>query len=441
MASLVPQATGGRTGRISRTDPARGNAAAVLDLAIWLMISTYLYVDTISGALMDAGGGAPLSQAWKGLMLLLIGISSIRRSVTTVAILTGSLLLLLSGPFARMITSPISSEFAWEVATGLKALLPLAVLSWCNDQRSAAPQLLQVWSRRALWANASAVALNIAVGALGFGFSSYNSPAGGIGMTGFFYAGNEVGAVFAVLSGFVLMETWNRRRRAYWIVAALLVAIAFLITTKSAILAAVLLSPLVPLAYLRGRWSHMPATYFVSLCVIAAALVVAAIRIWEVLEVAGLAARLELVYAQRGWTGVLFSGRDQFLAAASGAVFARFSWSEVFFGLGSGELMRLGIKESVEMDPFDLYLWFGMPGLLYLAAFLCAFLYVPLRGYAQPENSAAPPVLLTTLVLLGICVIAGHVILGTLAGPAWAVLTALVLVDQANFKRSDQSRN
>ncbi len=400
---------------------------ALLDLLIWLMLSIYLYVDTLNGLARDMGAGeAPLSPTWKGAILLLILIASLRRSLTTLLLTGASALLLLAGPIYQLLETGVAADFGWEAATAMKPVLPIAILSWCNDQQTANPGLLRTWPRRVLWLSVIAVIINVVVGLAGYGFASYETRAGRIGIIGFFYAGNEVGAMYAVLCGFLFMEIWVRHRRLYLPVVLIAMVIGFVIATKSAILSAIALAPLVPLAYQRGRWLRMPAGLALGLLAALVVLIIAAIQVWTILDAAGLAAKLQEVYQTRGWAGILFSGRDVFIASASGAVWGAPDMGDALFGPGVHALSQLGIKESVEIDPFDFYLWFGAPGLIFLILFVGLFLYVPLLGRRDPTNHVAPTVLMTTYILLGIATVAGHVILGGMAGILWAVFIAMV---------------
>lgn len=401
--------------------------AGVLNLSIWLLISLYLYVDTLSGVMTGTGGGqAPLSQAWKGIIFLLILIVSIRRSLRTVMLITLLGLALLLAPLYRLFTTPYIGSAIWEMTTALKVLLPVAVLSWCNDQRLAGDKLLQIWPRRALWLAVSALFLNILLGAAGFGYATYRAGGVNIGIIGFFTAGNEIGALFAVLCGFVLMETWTKYRKLYVVSVAIFIATGFAIATKSAMLSAVLLAVLVPVVYHRERWDRLPAGAAVAMAIIFIFMLIAAVQIWTVLEAAGLSEKLRAVYSSRGWVGILFSGRDTFIANASEAILTAHSFSDVLFGPGAHKLRMLDIKESIEIDPLDFYLWFGIPGLLVGFVFAILFLYIPLQGKKDRLNTVAPAVAVTTWLMLAISVIAGHVIIAGIPGIAWATFTALV---------------
>lgn len=414
-----------------------------LDLCIWLLISFFFFADTLSGVLAGAAGGpAPLSQAWKGLLLALIFLRSLRSPPVMALFIITFLALLLSGPILRLFLAGVSDTFIREAGAALKVLLPLAILTWCNEQRTSAPDLLQVWPRRALWLGVVALVLNIGLGLAGLGYTSYGTQArGGIGVIGFFQAGNEVGAAFAVLCGFVLMEVWNRRRWTYWPVVGLAIAMAFVIATKSAILSACLLSILIPIVYQRGRQRISIGTLF-GLCLLCGLLVVAALEIWTVIETAGLAHRIETVYEQRGWFGVLLSGRNDYLHGVFDVLWADATPVEVLFGIGPEALAQFGAYESVEMDPFDLYLWFGVPGLIYTLTLATVFLRIGFRGYRTASNASGPAVLLTNFILLALSVIAGHVLLGGMASIVWAAFNAVAMGDQqAALSRTSHLRS
>ncbi|MCH8684178.1 O-antigen ligase family protein [Pedomonas mirosovicensis] len=286
--------------------------SALLDLSIWLMISMYLYVDTISGVLIGImGGQAPLSQVWKGGILFLILLVSVKRSLTTILLSGASAVMLLVGPFYRLLATPNASGFGFESATALKALMPLVILLWCMDQQTARHRLIEIWPLRALWSAVLAVILNMMLGLAGLGNSTYGTGEHGIGIIGFFYAGNELGAVFTALSGFVLMWTWCRRRKIYVLVAGVVALIGVLIATKAAMLSAVMLALMVPAANQRGQWGKMPAGVAISLFILLVALAITMARVWFILEAAGLADRLQYAYSRRGWTGILFFGAGQ----------------------------------------------------------------------------------------------------------------------------------
>jgi hypothetical protein len=417
---------------IARPEPRVVNASEILDLCGWLLVSFYLYADTVSGVLAgQAGGAAPLSQAWKGMILATILLRSLIYSHQSALIQLGFLAALLMGPVFRLAQGGEAESFVREASTALKVMVPLYVLLWCNDQQRSAPGLLAVWPKRALWLAAIAVIGNVAIGLAGYGFTSYGTRAsGGLGTIGFFQAGNEVGGTFAVLCAFLLMQFWKGRRWLYWPLVALLVGIGLLIATKSAILSAALIGVLLPIAYLRGKWGRMKARSLIAMLLLLVIGGTATVRLWDSPMVAAITARIEITYRERGWLGVVLSSRDVFVRRAFHGLEARGDTPAVLLGIGAEALQQLDIKESVEMDPLDLYLWFGLPGALYAIALGGMFLYAGVGVYRNPGNESGPAILLVNLTLLTLSVLAGHVLFGGMAGIAWATLNGLGMAGQ-----------
>lgn len=406
--------------------------AACLGVLIWMLISVYLLVDTFSGMLMaDGAAQAPLSQAWKILIIVLILVWMLATAPRLAAFCAALILWILLGPLLRLFASGNAAAFMIDATAGIKAILPLIVLSFCNQQQLGELSTLARWAWRALWISSAVVFANIVLGLVGFGYPTYDYSSSGspdVGVKGFFYAGNEISATYVILSAFVLMEVWNRRRGWYIPVALLVVGAAFALATKSAIIGSILLALGMPVAYLRGRLLSASWKGAVAAALALALLAWGMARLWLILEVAGLADRIAGILARQGWMGVVFSGRDQFAAATLRALSEHGTLLESLFGFGQHGLLLWSGKQGTEIDPLDLYLWFGVPGVLYGMVLYVACLYLSIRGFGDRSNDAAPAVLLTNLIVILISITSGHVVLAGMVGIAWAAFNATVLV-------------
>ena len=413
-----------------REPASAANAHGVLSVVVWSMIAVYLLIDTISGALIHTTGGvAPLSQLWKALILLLLlfwwSVISARGTLALLVLLTA----LLTGPVIRLFVSGDTESSLEDVTGAIKVLLPALTLSFCCAQRWQNERLFVSWTRRALWFCVAVMLLNVGVGLLGYGYTAYGvAESGGIGVTGFFYAGNEVGATYVVLCAFALVETWRRARRWYLLAALVAVALGFLIATKSAILGAMVLAFGLPIASTIGGRARLGWTLGSVMGLAVAGLAWAAFRFWTMLEQTGVASRLLAVFAERGWIGVIFSGRDRFVTRSLQGLWEHASVADIILGTGQSGLERWSDKVSTETDPIDLYFWFGMPGLIYCIALYTVFVFLPWRACANRTNSAAPGILLANALLIVLSIVGGHVVLSGMVGIAWAMLTAYALV-------------
>lgn len=351
----------------------------IVALIIWLLASVYLYVDTLTGfTLWRFGVSAPFSQSWKGLLLASILVWSAIVSATLFRWILLATLLLLSGPTLRLFETGATRPFAELLIVAFKVLLPFAVLCFGNWAQLNHTELAWKWGQRVLWLSLVAIILNLGAGAAGFGFTSYGSASdGGIGIVGFFPAGNEVSSVFAVVVGFALIKTWLWRRGLYPFVAILSVIAGFLIATKAAIGSTVLFAFLIPFAYKRGTWNKFSVGGTIFFIIAICMLTWGVIKLWDILKIFGLADRFLQIYETRGILGILMSGRDVAVGRAMNILEGLRGTGALLFGIGPDRLVHLGAKAaSTEVDPVDLYLWLGIPGIVYGLLTYFAFFYI-----------------------------------------------------------------
>ena len=407
----------------------------VLNLPPWILISTYLVIDMVSGMLIQGDSAqAPLSEAWKGLLLVLILTWAAVLMPRLSVFLLCSLVLFLIGPIVRLFTYGDAVAFAADATAGIKALLPLFVLCYCNELQRSHPSTLRRWARRALYVSSIVVLANVALGALGFGHATYQygtqSPdrsGDNIGVKGFFYSGNEVGATLVIVCSYVLIEVWSRYRWLYSAAALLMVVAAFMVATKGAILATLVLAAGIP--FINGGFRlRRPSAKGVFVAGTVFLLIGWGVfRIWDALISSGLADKVFVVLSQQGWIGLLLSGRNQFTAASVEAMVRSGTPLQVIMGFGRDALAFATGKQSMEMDPLDLYFWFGLPGIVYGMLLYAIFLYLPVASLQRLSSDAARTVLLTNVLLIGISIVAGHVILSGMVGIVWAVLNAYMV--------------
>jgi hypothetical protein len=408
-------------------------------------MASYLFVDTISGAFMAGGAAqAVLSQLWKLSIIGLIFVWALIASPKLTALLALSLVWILIGPLVRLFAGESTDAFINDLTAGVKAVLPLMILCYCSQQQYREAAMLRIWTWRALWVSSGIVFANIVLGLLGFGYATYDyesSYSSDVGVKGFFYSGNELAATYVVLCAFVLKEVWNKRRGWYWMAAILVIVFAVAIATKAAILGALLLAGGIPIFYYRFRIHKMSWKGLLFLFAVSGALVWIAVRIWTILEVAGLADKIAQVLLNQGWMGLIFSGRDQFASATLGSLSQYGSFLDILVGFGRPALVAWSGKQTAEIDPLDLYLWFGVPGIAYGIILYVAFIGLAVRGFRNRNNRSAPAVLLANVILTMASIISGHVVLGGMAGIAWALLNATVIVSAQSARSRVASRS
>jgi hypothetical protein len=230
-----------------------------------------------------------------------------------------------------------------------------------------------------------------------------------------------------VLCGFVLMKVWNGRRWLYAPVAFLVIAMGLAMATKTAMLGAVALALGIPVVYRRGRLLRFTLGGTIAMGLALMLLTWAVFEIRTILELSGVGSRIARLFAEGGWFSVLFSGRDYYAGAGVQALTMHGSLFDVLFGVGQQTVDRWAGKGATETDLLDLYLWLGVPGLVYGILLYLVFLYVSVRGFVDRSNTAGPAVLLTNLLLIAASLISGHVVVSAIVGIVWATFNAMAL--------------
>ena len=147
-----------------------------------------------------------------------------------------------------------------------------------------------------------------------------------------------------------------------------------LIATKSAMLSAAVLVFAIPLLNERHRLFNLT---WLKVKIILPIIVIAIILIFilvPVLEATGLWERFVWFYQKKGFIGIIFSGRDEFVINAMSAFQHFATLPEIVLGFGRSGL-GLITKDSMEIDPIDMYFWFGVAGLFVFL--LSATLFIP----------------------------------------------------------------
>ena len=258
---------------------------------IFILLSFTLWIDALTGMIQFYGSiSLKLSLLYKipmiALMILIIGAKS--RSLC--GLIMCAILLFVLGPFIQFLKSPKVSFLINDISLAIKMITPFIVFSFCKIISEYHPELLGKYGVRALWINFGAVLFNLVIGAFGFGYPSYAGTNGeeGIGVNGFYVAGNELGGCFVLLFGFVMHYLWNYRRIFFYPMGLVTLLCGALIATKTAMFASLILCFAVPVFNERRnffKFTKLKAKLLVPLIMIFGAIVY---FIVELLEAIGL---------------------------------------------------------------------------------------------------------------------------------------------------------
>lgn len=399
---------------------------------IFLLVGCSLAVDTLTGFLVSGLGlDLKLSAIYKfGLLLVtLFALACYSRKKVNLVFLL--LLILLIGPLINLTHSLDIRGFVFDFSYVIKILLPLIIFLYCTEVAKKWPEKTYQFGHYAFYFSFLILLFNLLAGVLGYGFSSYggSDDENAIGVKGFFFAGNEVSGLFLILFSFAIAQAWSAKRKIYYfMLAPVTVLCGALIATKAAMIAGLLLVFIVPLVNERERLfrlTWLKVSIFAPIVFMASLI---AVYLVPILQTTGIWARLVWFYEKKGVMGIILSGRNEFAVATTDAFHATAGLPEHIWGIGLSGLTKIE-RMSVEIEPIDLYFWFGIPGISYLVLLFGSFIYFSYRATLSQYSRWAPFALTANILLAGLSVIAGHTLTSGMLGPLLGLLNGLVYLD------------
>lgn len=401
---------------------------------MWLMLATYLLVDTIGGFFsQQLGIELRLSQLFK-VFIIFLGFYNLlrwRSQFTSMLLLT--FLLLLVGPVCRLLTASSLTFVQFDLAFTTRILMLLVVLAYCLECARQESELFLRWSARSLVWGFWIVVGNVLLGFVGLGFPTY--PDTGVGFKGFFVAGNEVSAVFVLLTAFMTQIVWNQSSKPIYVLFSILIlVIGAAIATKAGILFAIMAVVLIPVINLRSALLSPRALMLFSglLCL----LVFALFNLFSWIETLPQYSQLASNFASKGILGFVLSGREDFIRIYWDSIHDMRGLTPLLLGDSAAGFIKWAGKETAEVDPIDISMYFGLP---FAVVFICLSMYsvwLPLKRLNT--HLYAPAVLLANVGLFGFAVIAGHVWTSGMLGIGWAILNSLISIPLVGKLRSQE---
>lgn len=400
-----------------------------LDKLILLLCSCYLLVDACNGFLLNQFGTSfGLSALYKVLMLALMLICLSLRTGKAFLLFPALFVLLLPGAFYSWLE--LGGSLAADLGLILKLISPLIAFYYLLSLAQLDKDFALKSLHKVFVVNYLIVLVNFIFGALGYGYTSYlpqqHLTQVDLGSKGFFNAANELSVVLLVLSAWLLQYYWRQQKLIFLAVAASSVWCASLMLTKTGLLGTVILVLLIPLmpALIRSNWSRL---VLAMLCVVATG----AVLIWQapvLLSELGLAEKLQHIYQQQGLLGVLLSNRDKYAAEIWQLVSFYYSDAHRIFGVG-----LIGVSEHLwkywaESDPFDLFVFYGVAGLMFFLWIFTGFIAQNLKLCRLFASDLAATLVLLNLLLFLVSCIAGHVISSGMLWPVWGLINAAALI-------------
>lgn len=362
----------------------------------WIFYSflPFCLIDVMNGYFSFHGIGIPLSQLYKAYILLLL-LPILIRNYFAINVA----LFLFFGLFYQ--SSFYTISFGEDVAVLMRnAIFIFSVLAFYQT-RGLLTYLHFLIIKKVFIVNFLVISFSVLSGILGFGLTTYGNNLASIvrhmGFKGYFYAGNELGALLMCIFPFVVFSIESKVKKVSVIFFALTVAAS--IGTKTALLSVFLISVLIFFYYL--NFSRL--TKFLLIFIFSILTLVLISVLISLLE-----KRFDIltyVYEERGLIYLILSGRDVMLLNAKEVLIDNFSIMDYIFGVGSS-YAAYKVK-SVEIDFADILIWNGILWMLFVHLFYIVFSYYVIHILPKKEKVIAG---FMFMLILFASTTAGHVL-------------------------------
>lgn len=384
---------------------------SLIDRVLWGMAFIWLIVDSITGFFISYGTNMPLSQLFKFFLLVLVVVRLLKYKKNILIFYL--FLLYIAWYFLHL--SFINVDFASPILLLSKFLSLFFLYLYFRLCIIYLPLKTVLKARNVMVVGWIIVALNIMAGIMGFGIPTYGEDSDNMGIKGFFFAGNELGGIMAVLTPFMVYLVLKNLSGLKAILAyIIIILVGVLIGTKSSILATLLSVIFVPMLY-------MPLVKRLKMLFSLIILTIITIYFlnyrFDDFSINALD-RWMYFYDTGGISKLIYSGRDIFWEIKK----------EHFLNSGiMTQLFGMGAEgKSVERDHLDFLLIFGYLGLIFIVLFFLYLLLTAIRY--RYNNSLVKVIIFSDVLVLGIGYMAGHVWFSAMASLYIALLNALVFV-------------
>ena len=397
----------------------------ILDKLLWGMIFFWLIIDSITGFFISYGINMPLSQIFKLLILLLIIIRLCRIKIFLTSL--SFLSIYIAWYFLHL--ALINKDYSLPLLLLSKFLTLLFLYAYFRHYLNKYPAKLLINAQKALVIAWIVIAFNVIIGVMGYGIPTYGESEEDIdmGVKGFFFAGNELGGIMAVLAPFMVYIVQTRLYSIKRILAILtILTVGVLVGTKSSILASLLSAIVVPLLYMPLR-QCLKTLFIFSIFVI---FLFSSPFIKNILSdiSIGLIDRWIYFYNEEGGeiTKFILSGRDVFWDSKK-ELFLNSNLITQMFGMGAE-------GKFVERDHLDFLLIFGYLGLIVIVSFYSYLLVIAIKF--RHNNPLVKVIIFSDLLVISIGYIAGHVWYTAMSSVYIALLNALAFINNETISQS-----
>ncbi len=412
---------------------------AKLNWLILFLCQFYLLVDATNGFLLNTVGTSfGLSMLFKTVLLLLVLLSIGLDNPKHLSVIMAVIVLLLIGPIISFIRFSDIGMLGFDVAMTLKVVAMGVFFTYFYQMIKQSPDYMNKKIHHIVLSNYFVVLVNFVLAIMGFGFAAYGEGRDEeyeVGFKGFFYAANELSPVLFVLTAYLMQYFWYRNRLLYLATFSGSFICAGLMLTKTGILSCIILLVAIPIFNEREKLFKLTTVKIVLLSFLFLITALAVLNFEELLKFVGIYDKIMFFYDKDGLLGVILSARDKYAATIWSIFNSNFSSWAWFFGVGGGGIEQFTFKYSAEIDSFDIYIWYGLLGMV---IFVFSLLLPLARGgqvFSKEGYPFVPALVIISLVLVFVSQAAGHVVTSGMLGMLWGMVVARSLVNIPMYER------
>ncbi|QIR15105.1 O-antigen ligase family protein [Shewanella aestuarii] len=403
-------------------------------LAMWMM-ALYLLADMASGfSVIYIGMDLKISLLYKMPLFILLMILIARFNLGSSLFILATLLFFLLGPLVIFFKKVNVGHLFLDFGYAVKIMMPAVVMTYFFHLYQRAPNLAFHFGKKIMQFSFLILSFNFILAASGVGKATYQLVEDDTaGSTGLIYAGNELGPAFLLVFGYVLHHVWNGNSRIQYLLLSLFTLLCGVtVATKTTMLASILLVFFIPIMNERKHLFNLTwlkLKLFLPLIVFCVGLVIV---IADLLETLGLYDRIMWFYEQKGLIGVIWSGRNEFIAQ----MFVIFKEQTTLFHqvFGQGffiETLHPRGKGAVEVDVVDTIIYFGFFGALVTSLFYLLTFYFALKKVREINTYLIPCIVLVDFLLLILSVMSGHIWMSGTVGILFGVFNSFLFYEYA----------
>ncbi|MCK8132658.1 O-antigen ligase family protein [Pseudoalteromonas sp. 2CM28B] len=408
------------------------NQPSFLHKLCLIMMSLYLLADIASGFfVIQLGIDLKISLLYKLPLTALVFILILSLAPKYFLALCCILTTLLLGPVLQLLSKANFTFFVADFSYVYKMLMPISIFIYFGLLAARWRRFTIFWLEKILLSNFIILCFNLFIGALGFGRASYSLQDGETaGSNGFIYAANELGGAMVVLFSFALHWCWNEKPKWYFIFSLFTVLCGLLVATKTAMLAALMLIFLIPIANEREKIFSITKLKCIIFIPMIAVVVAIFFLITDLLQAIGLYDRLAHILSEQGILGVIWSGRDEYVRDLLTVYIDRLDFWQQLVGVGtSGVAQYIPRKYTSEVDLIDALVWFGLPGVATCLGFYVLTLLKAASQFVNPNSKYSPSVFVGLFILFFLAQLSGHIWMSGTLGIVLGCFLSLLWVD------------